>query len=49
MTYVSRRMTLNPTSADRPLARHSNRNGQSRNTELSGSILIPIFLAGLYG
>lgn len=36
-------MTLNPISADDPLARHSKRNGQSRKTELSGSILFPKF------
>jgi hypothetical protein len=42
--YVSSTMTLNAISADDPLARHSKRNGQSRNTELSGSILVPSLL-----
>jgi len=45
--YVSSRMTLNAISAEVPLAKHSKRNGQSRNTELSGSILIPRLSVGV--
>lgn len=45
--YVSRKMTLNAISAENPLARHSKRNGQSRKTELSGSILFPKFFDGV--
>jgi hypothetical protein len=47
--YDSNSITLKPISADVPLARHSKRNGQSRNTVLSGSILSPSLLRRVFG